>query len=80
MEEKGVVLATTEEAGQCLLRILSDSTVNGRMLFLSGKKWSTTGYTDLDIDEYHDHVCKDIQAYQLLGAPPEDGLFLKGRW
>lgn len=80
VEDQGVVLATTEEAGQCLLRIVSDPSVNGRMLFLSGKKWSSTGYLDLDIDDYHESLCKDIQADQLLGAPPEAGLYLDGRW
>jgi hypothetical protein len=80
VEDKGVVLATTEQAGQCLLRILSDPMVNGRMLFLSGKKWSASGYMDLDIDDYHDDLCKDIQVDQLAGAPPEEGLFWEGRF
>ena len=74
------MLATTEEAGQCLLRILSDPSVNRRMLFLSGKKWSKTGYRDLDIDDYNDDLCQDSQEDQLLGAPPEYGLVLEGRW
>jgi hypothetical protein len=30
------------------------------MLFLSGKKWSSTGYLDLDIDDYYDSLCKDM--------------------
>jgi hypothetical protein len=78
VEDRGVVLATVEEAGHCLLRILSKQTVNGRIL--PGKKWSDSGYLDLDIDEYHDDLCRDIQKDQLLRTPPEDGLFLKGRW
>ena len=75
-----MVFATVDEAGQCLLRILRDPTINGRMLFLSGKKWSDSGYLDPDFDEYHDDLCRQIQKDQLLGAPPEDGLFLEGRW
>lgn len=50
------------------------------MLFLSGKKWSPRGYMDLDIDEYHDDPAKNIQADQVLGADPDKGLFLDGRW
>lgn len=75
-----MVLATVEQAGECLLRILSDDAVNGRMLFLSGSKWSTKGYLDLDIDDYHTDTLQEIQADQLLGAPPEAGYFLEGQW
>ena len=75
-----MVLATTDQAGECLLRIISDQSINGRMLFVSGKKWSSKGYIDLDIDEYHENLCAEIQADQVLGAPPDSGLFLEGRW
>ncbi|KAK1146137.1 hypothetical protein N8T08_003226 [Aspergillus melleus] len=73
----GVRFAEASEAGECLLRILSDSTINGRSFFVSGKKWSSRGYLDLDIDDYEDgSVIEDIQKDQVKSAPVEMGLFV----
>ncbi|KAH8688783.1 putative adam [Talaromyces proteolyticus] len=73
----GVQFAEASEAGECLLRILNDSTINGRSFFVSGKKWSTRGYLDLDIDDYPgDSLIESIQRDQVKSAPVEMGLFI----
>lgn len=73
----GVQFAELEDAGQCLLRILSDPSVNGRSLFLSARKWAPRGYIDLDIDDYpNSDLLQEIQREQIVAAPPEAGLFL----
>ncbi|KAJ5755452.1 adam [Penicillium manginii] len=72
----GVQFAESSEAGQCLLRILSDKNINGRSFFVSGKKWSTSGYLDLDIEDYQENSLVDsIQRDQVKSAPVELGLF-----
>jgi hypothetical protein len=76
VEKSGVQFATVEDAGQCLLRILSDSTVNGRSLFVSARKWAPRGYLDLDLDDYAGNaLLQEIQADQIKSAPVELGLF-----
>ena len=73
----GVQFAEASEAGECLLRILGDRTINGRSFFVSGKKWSTRGYLDLDIDDYQgDSLIESIQHDQVKSAPVEMGLFV----
>lgn len=52
VSDVGVEFAKAEDAGQCLLRILSDSTINGHSFFISARKWAPSGYADLDIDDY----------------------------
>ncbi|KAI4618001.1 hypothetical protein J4E83_006334 [Alternaria metachromatica] len=77
VEKAGVQFATTEDAGQCLLRILSDASVNGRSLFVSARKWAERGYVDLDLDEYPGNgLLEEIQADQVKFAPVEAGLFV----
>lgn len=80
VKDTGVEFATPEDAGQALLRILSDRSINGRSLFLSPRKWAPKGYLDLDIDDYHNELLQEIQADQLKGAPVEEGLHLPQRW
>ena len=80
VQNQGVELATLEDAGRTLLRILSDTTVNGRSLFISPRKWAPKGYLDLDIDEYKSELLREIQADQLKGASPEAGLYMSGKW
>ncbi|KAK4032033.1 hypothetical protein C8A01DRAFT_41527 [Parachaetomium inaequale] len=76
VEQSGVEFATKEDAGQCLLRILSDPTVNGRSLFLSPRKWAPRGYLDLDHEDYPgNELVQEIQADQIRNAPVELGLF-----
>ncbi|KAH7125610.1 hypothetical protein B0J11DRAFT_606113 [Dendryphion nanum] len=78
VEKSGVEMASLEDAGQALLRLLSDTGINGRSLFISGRKWAPRGYLDLDIDEYSGNkLVQEIQADQLLSAPVELGLFLE---
>ncbi|OQE28316.1 hypothetical protein PENSTE_c003G06904 [Penicillium steckii] len=73
----GVQLAEASDAGQCLLRILSDSTINGRSIFVSGRKWSSRGYLDLDIDDYpQGSLIESIQEDQIKPAPVDMGLFI----
>jgi hypothetical protein len=76
VERSGVEFATTEDAGQCLLRILSDPSVNGRSLFLSPRKWAPRGYLDLDLDDYAgNELLQEIQADQIRDTPVELGLY-----
>ncbi|KAF2168453.1 hypothetical protein M409DRAFT_65432 [Zasmidium cellare ATCC 36951] len=76
VRRSGVDLASAEDGGRCLLRILSDRSINGRSLFLSPKKWASSGYIDLDIDEYMGNErLQEIQADQIKSAPIELGLF-----
>lgn len=71
------MFAEAEEASECLLRILSDTAINGRSLFVSGKKWSSCGYLDLDLEDYgQDTVLAGIQRDQVKSAPVELGLFV----
>lgn len=77
LESKGVEFATVEDAGQCLLRILSDSTVNGHSLFVAARKWAPRGYMDLDLENTEENdMRKEIQTDQMKGAPVEAGLFV----
>jgi NAD(P)-dependent dehydrogenase (short-subunit alcohol dehydrogenase family) len=74
---KGVEFATTEDAGQCLLRILSDQTMNGRSLFVAARKWASRGYMDLDLEDTEENeLRKEIQIDQMKGSPMNDGLFV----
>ena len=76
VEKAGVQLATVENAGRCLLRVLSDTEINGRSLFIAARKWAPKGYVDLDLDEYAgNELLGDIQADQLLFEPVENGPF-----
>ncbi|OBS22584.1 hypothetical protein FPOA_08920 [Fusarium poae] len=73
----GVELATCEDAGECALRILSDSSFNGRTLFVCARKWAPRGYIDLGIEDYPDSsLLQEIQEDQMRNAPVELGLFL----
>lgn len=77
MKSLGVELALAEDAGQCLLRILSDPTVNGHSFFVSARKWAPRGYIDFDIDDYPENkLIQEIQEDQMKGAPVEKGLFV----
>ena len=72
-----VQFAELEDAGQCLLRILSDPSVNDRSPFLSARKWAPRGYIDLDIDDYpNSELLQEIQKEQMMSALLEAGLFL----
>ena len=72
----GVEFATLEDAGQCLLRIVSDKSLNGHSLFLSPRKWAPRGYFDLGLDDYEDELMQKITADQLKGSRAEEVLFL----
>ncbi|KAG7567085.1 hypothetical protein FFLO_01211 [Filobasidium floriforme] len=72
----GVEFATLEDAGQCLLRIVSDKSLNGHSLSLSPRKWAPRGYFDLGLDDYEDELMKEITADQLKGSRAEEVLFL----
>lgn len=78
VRDSGVEFAEAEDAGQCLLRILSDSKVNGRSLFVAARKWAPRGYMDLDQDDYgsDEPLLQEVQADQIRSAPVEGGLFL----
>jgi hypothetical protein len=72
----GVEFATLEDAGECLLRIFADQSVNGHTLFLSPRKWAARGYVDLDLEDYKDKLLQEITADQLKGSEFEEKLFL----
>ncbi|KAM0245272.1 hypothetical protein ACHAP5_005501 [Fusarium lateritium] len=76
VEKSGVEFATAEDAGECALRILSDSSVNGRTMFVCARKWAPRGYVDLDIEDYpHSPLIQEMQEDQMKNAPVELGLY-----
>ena len=73
----GIQFAEASDAGDCLLRILSDSSINGHSFFVSPRKWAPRGYIDLDTDDYNgNYLIQEIQKDQLKSAPVELGLFV----
>lgn len=76
VQEVGVQFAEAADAGECLLRVLSDTNINGRSIFLSGRKWAPRGYMDLDLEDYSDALVQEIQEDQMKAAPPAVGLFV----
>ena len=80
VEKAGVVLATVEQAQEALLRLLSDTSINGKSLFVSGTKYAENGYVDLDLDEYKGNggnsLVEQIDFDQAIGGEPEKGLFI----
>ncbi|KAK2123496.1 hypothetical protein NOF04DRAFT_1373076 [Fusarium oxysporum II5] len=76
VEKSGVEFATAEDAGECALRILSDTSINGRTLFVCARKWATRGYMDLNIEDYPESLIQEIQEDQMRNAPVDLGLFL----
>jgi hypothetical protein len=72
----GVEFATLEDAGECLLRIVADKSVNGHTLFLSPRNWAARGYVDLDMEDYKDEQLQEIMTDQLKGSESEKKLFL----
>lgn len=75
---RGVQFAEAQDAGSALLRLLSDTTINGRSLFVSARKWAPAGYFDLDVDDYPgNELIQEIQVAQMAAAPVEEGLFAR---
>jgi len=52
LTNKGIEFATVEDAGQCLMRIVSDTTVNGRAFAIVTRDLAPRGYLDIDVDDY----------------------------
>lgn len=68
--------AEASDAAQCLLRILSDTSINGHSFFVSGRKWASNGYLDLDLEDYAGNaLVQEMQDDQMKSAPPSLGLF-----
>lgn len=65
-----------EDAGECLLRVVADKSVNGHTLFLSPRKWAPRGYIDLDLDDYSHELLQEITTDQLKGSEFENKLFI----
>lgn len=76
VKNSGVEFATVEDAGQALLRLLSDQSIQGRTFFISARKWAPSGYIDFDIDDYRGELLEEVQTAQMLAGPPEAGLFI----
>ncbi|KAK5064801.1 hypothetical protein LTR84_000635 [Exophiala bonariae] len=73
---KGIDFATLEDAGQCLLRLLSDPAINGHSLFIAPRKWAPRGYMDLDLEDTEGTaLLKEIQIEQMISEPVDSGLF-----
>ncbi|KAF5594158.1 15-hydroxyprostaglandin dehydrogenase [Fusarium subglutinans] len=75
VENSGVEFATAEDAGECALRILSDTSINGKTLFVCARKWAPRGYMDLNIEDYPEGLIQEIQEDQIRNAPVDLGLF-----
>lgn len=77
LKGKGVGFATLEDAGRCLLRLVSDAEVNGRSLFVAPRKWAASGYMDLDLEDTEENeLRREIQVEQMCNEPVEAGLFV----
>ncbi|KAF4343776.1 15-hydroxyprostaglandin dehydrogenase [Fusarium beomiforme] len=76
IEKSGVEFATVEDAGECALRILSDTSINGKTLFVCARKWAPRGYIDLDIEDYPESpLIQEMQVDQMRHAPVDLGVF-----
>lgn len=76
----GVQFATLEDAQGALLRLVSDTSINGKSLFVGARRWEPakeTGYWDLDVDDHHDDLHKQIQEEQMWAVPVSLGLFVE---
>lgn len=74
--QMGVQLAEAEDAAQCLLRILSDQSINGHSFFIAARKWAPRGYMDLDLEDYPGNaLIQEIQEDQIKASPVSMGLF-----
>ena len=51
IRSSGIDFTDVKDGGECLLRILSDASINGRSFFLAPRKWAPRGYLDLNVDE-----------------------------
>ena len=72
-----VDFAQAEDATQCLLIILSARGINGHSSFVSGRKWASSGYMDLDLEDYPSNaLTREIQEDQIKSAPVELGLLV----
>lgn len=77
VKDSGVEFATVEDAGKCLLAILSNTSMNGHSLFVSARKWASQGFLDLDYDDYPGNaLMQEIQVDQMKSAPVSRSLFL----
>lgn len=57
--------------------ILSDTSINGHAIFVSGRKWASKGYMDLDLDDHlGNSILNEIQEDQVKSAPVSLGLFV----
>jgi hypothetical protein len=82
VQSSGVDFASLEDGGKLLLRLMADTTIKGRQMFLAPRKWAPeSGYLDLDLDDFGEGTfLEEVQGDQMKGAPVEEGLFLEGRW
>jgi len=82
VQASGVSFASLEDGGKLLLRLLSDTTINGRQMFLAPREWAPgSGCLDLGLDDFGEGTfLAEVQRDQMRGAPVEEGLFLRGRW
>lgn len=56
---------------------IGDTSINGHSIFVSGRKWATKGYMDLDLDDYSGNsLVNEIQEDQVKSAPVPLGLFV----
>lgn len=73
----GVEFAQAGDATQCLLRILSVRNINGHSFFVSGRKWASSGYMDLDLEDYPSNaLIHEVQEGQIKSGLVELGLLV----
>jgi hypothetical protein len=54
VEKAGVAFTTQEDGRKVLLRLMADTSIDGRQMFLAPRKWVPNGYMDLDLDDFDD--------------------------
>ncbi|KAJ9606173.1 hypothetical protein H2200_009134 [Cladophialophora chaetospira] len=52
LTNQGITFATVEDAGQALMRIVSDPSVNGRAFAIVTRDHAPRGYVDINFDDY----------------------------
>ncbi|KIW15158.1 hypothetical protein PV08_05203 [Exophiala spinifera] len=54
LDTAGMAFATVDDAGQAVARIVSTPSINGRAFGIVPRKIVSTGYVDLDVDDYEE--------------------------
>lgn len=75
LTSQGISFATVEDAGQCLIRIVSDPSVNGRAFAIVTRDHAPRGYVDIDFDDYgSDTLLGKLQDSTAVGGSHRSAL------